>query len=42
MSEARPPAFQLYAADFLADANVAVMTTEEIGAYLLLLLYGAR
>jgi uncharacterized protein YdaU (DUF1376 family) len=42
MSTKRPPAFQMYAADFLADANVAVMTAEEVGAYLLLMLYAWR
>jgi uncharacterized protein YdaU (DUF1376 family) len=36
--EAKAPAFQTYAADFLADLNVIVMTTEEVGAYWLLTL----
>jgi len=35
----RPPAFQLYTGDFLADGNVAVMNTTEIGAYCLLIFY---
>lgn len=33
MSKERAPAFQLYAADVLADANVVVLTNEELGAY---------
>lgn len=33
----RSPAFQFYPNDFLADAKTMVMSTEEIGAYLLLL-----
>lgn len=38
MPNKTPPAFQFYAADFLADINVIVMTAEEVGAYLLLML----
>lgn len=38
----KSPAFQFYPADFLADANVAVMTTEEVGAYLILTLFAWR
>lgn len=34
---AKTPAFQFYPGDFLSDKNVLVMTTEEIGAYILLL-----
>lgn len=34
-----PPAFQFYAADWLADANVQLMTLEEEGAYIRLLAY---
>lgn len=33
------PAFQFYPRDFLADANVARMTAEEVGAYWLLISY---
>lgn len=33
------PAFQHYAADFLANRNVAVMSAEEVGAYWLLVNY---
>jgi uncharacterized protein YdaU (DUF1376 family) len=33
----RSPAFQFYPNDFLSDAKTMVMSTEEIGAYLLLL-----
>jgi len=33
------PAFLLYAQDFIADPKVAVMTTEEVGAYFLLLCF---
>jgi uncharacterized protein YdaU (DUF1376 family) len=33
----KSPAFQMYPQDFLADANTIVMTTEEVGAYFLLL-----
>jgi len=29
-----PPAFQFYAADWLADADVTMMTLEEEGAYI--------
>ncbi|MBL7685944.1 MAG: DUF1376 domain-containing protein, partial [Deltaproteobacteria bacterium] len=32
----KSPAFQFYAAEFLADKNVICMTTEEVGAYWLL------
>jgi uncharacterized protein YdaU (DUF1376 family) len=35
----RPPAFQLYPADFLADENVVVMTNQEAGCYIKLLCY---
>jgi uncharacterized protein YdaU (DUF1376 family) len=35
----KSPAFQVYAADFLADKNTAVMSAEEVGAYWLLILY---
>lgn len=35
----KAPAFQCYAADFLADMNVAMMSAEEVGAYWLLILY---
>lgn len=38
MSEPRPW-FPLYAGDFLHDAAVMRMTTEQVGAYLLLLAY---
>lgn len=34
---AKSPAFQLYATDFLSDPKVLAMTTEEVGAYILLL-----
>jgi uncharacterized protein YdaU (DUF1376 family) len=34
----KAPAFQCYAADFLADKNVMVMSAEEVGAYWLLIL----
>ena len=33
------PAFQFYARDFRADANVTSMTLEEVGAYILLLTF---
>jgi uncharacterized protein YdaU (DUF1376 family) len=33
----KSPAFQFYPQDFLADINVKLMTTEAVGAYLLLL-----
>ncbi len=33
----KAPAFQFYPQDFLADLNVKLMTTEAVGAYLLLL-----
>jgi len=33
------PSFPLYPKDFLSDKNVVLMTTEEIGAYFLLLCY---
>ena len=39
MTVARPPAFQFYANDFRADANVTSMTLEEVGAYILLLTF---
>jgi len=35
---AKSPAFQMYPADFLSDRNVLVMTAEEVGAYVMLLL----
>jgi uncharacterized protein YdaU (DUF1376 family) len=35
----KAPAFQFYAADFLADKNVAVMGAAEVGAYILLISY---
>lgn len=38
MNEQRPPYFPFWVDDFLADDNVGAMNTEEIGAYLLLLL----
>lgn len=34
-----PPAFQLYAQDFLADAKVSVMNAHEVGVYVRLLLH---
>lgn len=34
-----PPAFQFYAADYLADANVQLMSLEEEGAYIRLLAF---
>src|SRR5687768_12394660 len=40
MNKEKAPAFQFYPADYvLADMNVSVMTTEEVGAYALLLCY---
>jgi uncharacterized protein YdaU (DUF1376 family) len=36
---ASPPAFQFYAADFISDDTVALMTNEQVGAYVLLLCY---
>jgi uncharacterized protein YdaU (DUF1376 family) len=38
----KSPAFQFFAADFLADENVALMSTFEIGTYVLLLLFAWR
>ena len=35
----KSPAFQFYAAEYLADENVAVMTLEEEGAYIRALSY---
>lgn len=35
----RPPAFQFYPADFLADENVALMTNREVGCYIKLMCY---
>lgn len=35
----KAPAFQFYARDFLADGKVRLMSCEEVGAYLLLLLH---
>lgn len=37
MAEKKSPAFQMYVNDFLGSAKVGMMSTEEIGAYLLLL-----
>jgi uncharacterized protein YdaU (DUF1376 family) len=39
LTVARSPAFQFYANDFRADANVTSMTLEEVGAYILLLTF---
>lgn len=36
----KPPAFQLYPRDFVADLDVAAMSLEELGAYFLLLCHG--
>ena len=36
---ARPPAFQFYPADFLADENVVLMSLPEVGAYIKLLCF---
>ncbi len=36
----KSPAFQMYPGDFLADPKVQAMTTEEVGAYCLLILQG--
>lgn len=33
----KPPAFQFYVKDFLADLNVIMMTTEDVGAYVFLM-----
>lgn len=38
MSE-KSPAFQFYPSDYLADKNTAVMNTEQVGAYHLLMMY---
>jgi uncharacterized protein YdaU (DUF1376 family) len=35
----KSPAFQFYPGDFLSDFNVAVLTTQEVGAYLLLMCF---
>lgn len=35
----KPPAFQFYAADYLADENVALMSLEEEGAYIRAMAY---
>lgn len=37
MSVERPPAFQFYPRDFASDGDVEAMSTEEVGAYILLL-----
>lgn len=37
MSNDKSPAFQFYPSDFLSDLNTMVMSTEEIGAYWLLI-----
>ena len=37
MTANKPPAFQFYPKDFLADDNTAAMTNEELGAYIRLL-----
>lgn len=39
MAIRRPPAFQFYAADYLADEHVQLMTLEEEGVYIRLLSY---
>ena len=39
MAKEKAPAFQFYPKDFLSDPNTAVMTSRQIGAYLLLLSY---
>lgn len=39
MSKETAPAFQFYAADYLADAKVAMMTIEDEGCYIRLLAY---
>lgn len=39
MAIRRPPAFQFYAADYLADEHVQLMTLEEEGVYIRLLAY---
>jgi uncharacterized protein YdaU (DUF1376 family) len=36
-SDEKPPAFLLYVSDFTSDGNVEAMTTQEVGAYILLL-----
>lgn len=36
-NDGRPPAFLFYPADFTSDGDVEAMTTEEVGAYMLLL-----
>jgi uncharacterized protein YdaU (DUF1376 family) len=35
----KPPAFQFYPSDFLADENVATMTNQEVGCYIKLICY---
>jgi uncharacterized protein YdaU (DUF1376 family) len=35
----KPPAFQFYAAEFLADENVVLMTNQELGCYIKLMAY---
>lgn len=35
----KSPAFQFYAADFIADENVVVMSNEEVGCYIKLMCY---
>jgi uncharacterized protein YdaU (DUF1376 family) len=37
--KAKSPAFQFYAAEFLADENVVLMSNQEIGCYIKLLCY---
>ena len=38
----KSPAFQFYAADFLADENVALMNNEQLGCYIRLISYAWR
>ena len=35
----KSPAFQFYAAEFLADENVVLMTNQELGCYMKLMCY---
>lgn len=35
----KSPAFQFYAAEFLADENVVLMTNQEVGCYIKLMAY---
>jgi uncharacterized protein YdaU (DUF1376 family) len=39
MRKGKAPAFQFYAADFLADENVALMTNQELGCYIKLICF---